>query len=383
MKVAVVTPIPTPYRDPFWNEVARQPGIELHVFYCSAGKQDRPWEVSWSREYYSEILPGRNLMAWRGSSASCFWNPCIVQRLAAGKYDALVVSGYNHLTMLAAMRYVVQQHVPYFLTCESHVREPRRFWRRWLKHGLVRKVITRAAGGFPTGTLARDYLLYYGADPRKLALIPNVPDVLGLAQSADRLQAIRGRLRREHGLADHRVVLFAGRLIPMKRADALICAFRDAAPEDDTRLIILGDGPETSALKELVSRFDLQTRVQFAGFVQPVDMPQWYAMADLFVLPSSEPWGVVVLESLASGVPVIVTDEVGCYPDVINAPSVGTVVPIRNHEKLVDAIQRRIKEPISREAIVRAWAPVRSHFEYSTLARRMVELLQDARNYTD
>ncbi len=375
VKVVAVTPIPTPYRDPFWSAVARQPGVELHVFYCSAGKDDRPWEASWSREYDAEILPGYNLNAWRGAAASCFWNPSILRRLRKGGYDALVCGGYNHLTMLAGMRYAVRHRVPYFLMCESHLQQPRRFWRRWFKQRFVRRVVTLAAGGFPAGTLARDYLLHYGADPQNLAIIPNVPDVAKLAKSVGALRKGRGQLRREYGLGDYPIVLFAGRLIPRKGAHVLIRAFRNASSGNDAHLVIAGAGPERRALEKIASECCLEGRVRFAGFVQPADMSKWYAMADLFVLPSSETWGVVVLEALASGLPVIVTNEVGCYPDAINDPSVGTVVACRNQEQLAASIRQRVEEPVSEEEVTRVWAPIRERFEYPVLARRMLQLL--------
>src|SRR5262245_43542651 len=69
LRIAVVTPIPTPYRDPFWNILARMPGIDLTVYYCSQGKADRPWDVDWQHRYRAQVLPGQNLMAWRGPDA--------------------------------------------------------------------------------------------------------------------------------------------------------------------------------------------------------------------------------------------------------------------------------------------------------------------------
>src|SRR5688572_22040015 len=121
MKLAVITPIPTPYRDPFWNVVAALPQVDLDVYYCSSGKGDRPWGVSWERTFASEVLPGWNLTSWAGRQASCFLNPTIGHRLRAKRHDALIVSGYNHATMLMAIRFATTQGIPYFLMSESHL----------------------------------------------------------------------------------------------------------------------------------------------------------------------------------------------------------------------------------------------------------------------
>ncbi len=376
MKIAVVTPIPTPYRDPFWNAVARRPGVELHVFYCSAGKRDRPWNADWTREFRSEVLYGCNLASWRGRDASCFWNPDIVPRLQNGGYDAVVVGGYNHATMWAAIHHAHQQGIPLYLMCESFLRRPRPNWRSRLKHFPLRWLVSRCAGGFPTGSLAERYLTHYGAEPDTLTRIPNAPDVERLKQSAERLRPQRDVLRRRYGLDDRPTVLFTGRLIPKKRAGLLIKAFGQACDKDDAQLVVVGDGEERAMLEQLVGQLGMTRRVHFAGFAQPGDMPTWYALADLFVLPSSETWGVVVLEALASGLPVIVTDEVGCHPDVVIDDVVGDVIPAANEQALVTALRRRLSNLSSPDVIHRAWAPVRASLRYDVLAERFVSRLR-------
>ena len=129
MRIAVVTPIPTPYRDPFWIELARCPGIELKVYYCTGGKADRPWTVDWRDGLETETLRGWNLLRWRGSDASCFWNPAILRRLSEGRFDAIIFAGYNHVTMLAAMLFAVRRRIPFFLLCESHGLSRRSGWK--------------------------------------------------------------------------------------------------------------------------------------------------------------------------------------------------------------------------------------------------------------
>lgn len=370
MRIAVVTPIPTPYRDSFWNVVARQPEIELSVFYCSEGKGDRPWEVDWPRNYRSEVLPGRNLARWQGTDASCFWNPSIVKHLQAGHYDALVIGGYNHPTMWAAMRYAVRRGLPYFVMCESHLKKCRPVWKRWLKGPAVRWVVKHAAGGFPTGVLAERYLTSYGADRETLIRIPNAPDVVKLARTTAELRGLRHNLRQQYGLDNRLVVLFVARLIPKKRADLLIRAFRRVSSSKQARLVLVGDGPERPKLEALVEQLCLSHVVHFTGFVQPEDVATWYTLADLFVLPSSETWGVAVLEALASGLPVIVTDEVGCHHDVINDPVVGDAIPARDEVALAEALERRLSFPVPPSSIQQVWTPVRDSLRYDKIAQR-------------
>ncbi|MEE2707837.1 MAG: glycosyltransferase [Planctomycetota bacterium] len=380
MKLAVVTPIPTPYRDPFWAAVSRRADIDLQVYYCSLEKSDRPWNGNWSQAFAAEVLKGCNLSGWRGCGASCYWNPDVARRLRDGKFDAIVLGGYNHPTMWSAIRHARTRGIPLFLMCESHSWRRRNSLRRRLKQIPVQWLVSRCAGTFPTGSLAEQYLLQYGAAPKSLTRIPNVPDVIQLQQTTSALRTSRAELRRRHAVDDRPTVLFAGRLISKKRAGLLIESFYKVRQKHDAQLIIVGDGPERAAHQRRVEQLDLSQDVHFTGFVQPHEMPAWYAMADLFVLPSSETWGVVVLEALAAGLPVIITNEVGCHPDVVVDRSLGDVIPAGDENVLTAALQDRLARPTNPETIHTAWAAVRESLRYEVLARQFIDRLQKQRS---
>ncbi len=375
MKIAVVTPQPTPYRDPFWNAVASQPGVELDVFYCFAVAGDRPWEVDWPMHFRAEVLPERR---WPGLDG-CYDNPAIVARLRAKPYDAVLVGGYNHLTMLRAMLDCRRRDVPYLMMCESFLGLRRAWWRRAVKGPLVRWAVGGAAGWLPTGQLAREYLLCYGGKAERVCLVPNSPDLDGLRRQALELAPRRAELRRRFGWGDEPVVLFVGRLIRKKGVDVLIEAV--AQLEDPVRLVIAGDGPERKSLQGLAARRFKSSRAEFVGFRQPTELPQWYAAADVFCLPSlTEPWGVVVMEALASGLPVVVSDMVGCHPDVLNDPRVGQAVPTGDPLALSRALQKYLSVRPSRDEIHQLWQPVFDHMRHEVVAKNLVDLLTRIRS---
>jgi len=376
LRVVVVTPIPTPYRDPLWCEMASRPGVELQVLYCAERKSDRPWSLNWSRPHDSEVLPATNLTQWLGTEKSCFWNPAIRARLAEADFDALIVGGYNHLTMLWAMHFARRRGIPYFVMSESHLRAKRSWLRRALKFPVVRSILARAAGGFPTGRDAASYQVHYGARPERLCFVPNVPDVEAFQRHAQSLRPSRSEFRRQQGLSDAPLALFAGRLLRFKGADVLLRAFAAADRNRHAQLAIIGDGPEAASLQQLCHELNISKAVRFVGFVEPEKMPEWYAAADVFVLPSSETWGVVVLEALASGIPVIVTDEVGCHADIVCNPIVGDVVPARDPDRLAEALARRLDSPSSSATVDAAWTGVRDRCRYVSIADNMLEHLR-------
>lgn len=377
LSIGVVTAIPTPYRDAFWNCVAAKPGTKLHVYYCANITADRPWTPSWDMRYESEVLPGYNVLAAFPSKGFSYWNPQIKAKLRAGNHDALVIGGYNYPTMLAAIHFARRHGIPYFLMSESHLNEPRSAWRHALKRPLVRWVVGGAAGCFPTGTWARDYLMHYGAKSDELWFLPNVPDVESLDRQAQELAPRRDQLRARWGLGDGPVVLYLGRLVEFKRVDLLIEAFASPHVPRSARLVIVGDGMERPALEALTKRLGVDHRVVFKGFVDPAEVPLWYAMADLFVLPSiGETWSVAIIEALASGLPVVTTDSVGAAVDAITDPLVGTVIRSGDARALAAAITERLADPAGRTLVRERWAQVREQFQFDASARRFVDAIR-------
>jgi len=378
MRVAAITAIPTPYRDPFWNVLASQPGIELDVYYCAGGKSDRPWEQSWRMDYHAEVLKGFNSMRMLSLDSACYVNPAIWRRLRDGGYHHLIIGGYNHATMWAAMLYARMSGIPYYLMCETYLEQPRSSWRKAVKAPIVRSVVRHATAYLPTGTLASNYLEYYGADPEEFYSLPNTPDVDAQWEKAQQLESQRPTLRKELGLHSTRpVILFVGRLIPRKGVDVLLRAYALVCQQYEADLVVLGDSALRDNWESMARELGVNDKIRFEGFVAPGDVPTWHAVADLLVLPSlNETWSTVVLESLASGLPVVITRRVGCYADVLNDPIVGTAVEPGNAEQLAEAIEHRLTHPVTRHQVAEAWAPVRQQLRYETLARRLVAALE-------
>ena len=327
MKLAVVTSIPTPYRDPFWNEVAAHQDITtLDVYYCAAGKPDRPWEVDWPREFDWHVLPSYNLKKWAGADMSAYWVHGLQHELKRGGHDAVIVGGYNHPSMLQTMYGCVRRGQPYFLMSETYRR--RKSWKTFVKDCLLSYFCRRAAGGMPTGKLATEYLRSYGISEDRLIPVPNVPDIQRLQNQAQSLRIHGGEVRRRLGLPQESPVMtFVGRMIPRKRPELVIRAFA-ACDEKKARLIMLGDGPLMPTCRKLVNDLGLEDRVLLPGFCQPDEVPRYLSVSNAFVLPSSETWGVAAIEAAAMGVPAIVSSEVGCHPDLIRHIETGIVVPI-------------------------------------------------------
>ncbi len=375
ISLCVVTPQPTPYRDPFWNTVAEQPGVELDVFYCYAKGDDRPWEIDWPFKFHAEVLPGR---AWLGPHNG-YWNPSILKKLRAKRYDAIILGGYNHFTMLAAAWYARRNAIPYYLMSEVYLRQPRSRLAKVLKKPLLYWLLGHAAGGLPTGSLAKEYLMFYGVAEDRICFVPNAPDITGLKSTAKNYWPTpKPEIRRSLGLDPVPTVLFVGRLLALKNVDKLISAFREVVATMSAQLVIIGSGPEEANLRSLAETSLAAGQILFKGFVGPRDLPRWYCAADVFVLPSyDETWGVVVLEALACGCPAVVSDMVGSGPDVINSPEVGTIVPANDVPALRNAILKYLRQQMPPAHVAEVWEPVAHRMNHETVAKRLVDFLHN------
>jgi teichuronic acid biosynthesis glycosyltransferase TuaC len=184
----------------------------------------------------------------------------------------------------------------------------------------------------------RDGLLALGADPGKVVTLRNGVDL-------DRFRPLdRAAARARFGLAG-RVVLSVGNLLPLKGHDLAIEA---VAGLPDTRLLVVGDGPERERLAALAVRTGLGDRVQLLGNRTQAELIELYNAADVLVLGSSrEGMPNVVLEALACGLPVVAT-AVGGVPEVLPVPAAGRLVQERTAPALRAALGEVLDHPPDR-----------------------------------
>lgn len=185
---------------------------------------------------------------------------------------------------------------------------------------------------------------YYGARLDKIGVVPCGVN-LRLFHPMN-----KERARRELGFADDEsMVLYVGRLSPIKGADRLLRAMACLKRPNRVRLVIVGgdDGhtPELQNLQHLSQELGMQDAVAFAGRVEHDKLPPYYCAADVVVLPSRyETFGLVALEALASGTPVVAT-PVGAMESIIRQGETGEVVTNGAPRLLAAGIERFIAKP--------------------------------------
>lgn len=210
--------------------------------------------------------------------------------------------------------------------------------------------VSRAAGRFVAPVF-----------PGGVEIVPNGVDVERFAQPGAPAA----------GLPDGRILLWVGRLDPQKGFPIMVRAFGRLATEyPDLSLVVAGDGRDRHATDLLTE--DARARVLMLGSVPNVELPAYLAAADVFASPATghESFGIVLVEALAAGVPVVATDIPG-YREVIRDGLDGLLVPPSDAAALASAIRRVLLEPDLASALAHAGRARAREFSWDVVVPRI------------
>ena len=283
-------------------------------------------------------------------------------RKANGVLDAcrpqvVFIPGWSSRAAFAALLWCVQKNVPAVAMSEStEWDEARSGWKEWIKRKLVGLCAAALVGGNPH----KDYMVKLGMPPERIFSGYDAVDNAYFAAGAAKWQKLKTEILKaetaklEVGslpssifhLPSSRFFLASARFIEKKNLPRLLQAYaryREIAEKVDGgrrkaeiwHLILLGDGALRPVLNLQLSSLGLQPFVHLPGFKQYPDLPAYYGLANAFIHASTtEPWGLVVNEAMASGLPVLVSNRCGCAADLVREGVNGFTFDPRNVEEI-------------------------------------------------
>lgn len=344
-RLVVLTELIAPYRIPVFNALAAREGISLHVVFLSkTDASTRRWRVYEDEIRFSyEVLP-----SWRRrvGKYNLLLNNQVTSALSAAKPEVLICGGYNYLASWQAQDWARRNRVQFFLWSEStaHDRRGQYFPVEWLK----KKFLSKCDGFVVSGQSALEYVQQFAAPEQKIFVARNAVDIDLFAARKERIRQTADRLRGKLALPP-RYFLFVGRLVRSKGVFDLIEAYR-ALPSElrgSISLVFAGDGPMRAEL-EALAREIYPGSVHFPGFVHRDELAGYYALAECLVMPThTDPWGLVVNEAMACGLPVICTNVAGCAADLIREN--GILIAPANVVQLADAMLKLATRPDLRQ----------------------------------
>lgn len=292
----------------------------------------------------------------RADRTSLEITPSLWLHLLRTRYDLIIAFGWTRPDTLAALFIAKCRRTPVVLW-DTSIPHPAGRLKRFLMP-LLRRMFGAFDGYFVPSTQAAKYFVSMGARAQDMTLIPQVIDTAVFAREAAGERLRRAQSKAELGITTRDVILFVGQLTARKGLDILIQAFQQVCAQNDrVSLLLVGEGPLQAELQEMARTMDLASRIFFRGYVPRADLPRTYALSDVFVLPSwYDTFGVVILEAMACGLPIITTSSVGAAQDLVREGENGFVVEYGD----VDGLAKALLQVIQDETRVMGWATLRA-----------------------
>ncbi len=365
-KLAIVHTHPVQYNVPWFIEL--QKIFDVKVFYTWAqthkGYWDKKfkrfikWDIPLTEGYDYEFVknfsprPGPNIL-W-GTI-----NPGLINRIKLFKPDFLLVYGWKNLSHLHAMVYF-HGRLPVLFRGDSTMLDNGKSHKDKLRQNFLQWVYSHVDYALYVGTENKKYFLTHGLNNNQLIFVPHAINNEHFFDKDGRYTREATKWRKELGLGEeHLTFLYAGKFEPKKNLRLLLKAFSaDTNPQH--RLILIGNGPEEQELKAM-ARPD--KRIIFLPFQNQSQMPVVYRLGHLLVLPSAwgETWGLVVNEAMASGRAVLVSDKVGCAPDLVQQGENGYIFNHKNTAELTRIMENMTVEKAQKmgqvsQSIIKHWS---------------------------
>jgi glycosyltransferase involved in cell wall biosynthesis len=369
---------PIQYQVPMLRHIARDPEIDLRVFYMSdmsvQGFEDPgfgvtvKWDVPLLGGYSHEFLPRIG-----DRKVTPLFRPFVVgleSVLRRERLDALWLHGYKHQACLRAIFAARRLRIRTLVRGESNDHGTRVGARKRVHNQVLRSLFQRIDAFLFIGQLNREFYRNLGVGEAKLFSMPYSVDNTFFQAAVKDAAAARNELRESLNIppGSGPIILYAAKLVPWKRPFDLLEAYSRVASSMPGNgipyLVYVGDGQERKALERRIGDLGLKT-VRLLGFKNQTELPRYYDLCDVFVLPSDrEPWGLVVNEVMNAGKPVIVTRTAGCAPDLVRDGENGFVVPVGDVDLLASKLRQLIQDADLRSKMGEAGKQLVSKFSY-------------------
>jgi len=287
--------------------------------YDSWGAADEP-----ARYQKVSLFPeATDLKPAKAKLQRAFWSA-----LEQANPDAVAINGWNNFGSLIAANCCLRRGIPMIVMSESARQdEPRAWWKEVIKRQIVGLYSATLVGG----QRHIEYLVDLGMSRERIFTGYDVVDNDYFRRRTEEIRSQKSEVRKQYGLPEN-YFLASARFIEKKNLPRLISAYAeyrrgsevgnqksDVSEKKATwELVLLGDGPLKTDLSRLISDLQLHAHVHLPGFKQYEELPVYYALAKAFVHASTtEQWGLVVNEAIASGLPVIVSNRCGCVAELV------------------------------------------------------------------
>ncbi len=353
-KLAIITTHPIQYNAPLYRILSERGTISIKVFYTwgesvlkdkydpGFGKSiqwDIPLLEGYEYQFVENISTNPGSHHFKGIQCRD-----LNEQINNWQPDALLVYGWSYSAHLSCLRYF-KNKIPLFFRGDSTLLDSPSFLKSIIKNIVLKWVYSNIDYALYVGENNRQYFKQYGIKENQLIYAPHVVDNNCFVDLTGEYNQRASQWRLDLGIKENDLVfLFAGKFESKKNPELLINVFKKLSEtRKNCHLIIVGDGILKNKLIELSNPSLNNSATQrlniiFLPFQNQSMMPIVYRLADVFVLPSQGPgetWGLAVNEAMACGKGIIVSDKVGCAPDLIEQGVNGFVFESQDESDLL------------------------------------------------
>jgi glycosyltransferase involved in cell wall biosynthesis len=325
-----------------YSLVEKNSNVDLKVIQLSLteGTRSKMGLIDWSLHQYPMYVLYRDML-----ENTPFLGRFIklLQWIIRYKPHVINVQGYFDPAMNLILLYCKLVGIKVIMASDStELDNPNVGWREAIKRYLVKK----SDGFFCYGTKSAEYMLKLGAKKEQILVANNAVDNKKIEAIHKLAQSSREQRKNELGLKKYNFI-FVGRLIPFKNVSIILSAFsKIKSNSKDWGILILGDGEELDAMKEYCHINELEEYIRFVPGKSWYQVPEWFALADVFILPSySEPWGLVANEAMACSLPILISERCGCASDLVIEGENGFTFNPYSEDELAEKMNFFIQNP--------------------------------------
>lgn len=322
-----------PIRDPFFKILSKRAKFDIKVLFLTETSYNRKWKVRDKdlRGYPSRVLKSFQYKSKDQDGFEHAINPFVFIDFFKEKPDILVSFGWANMTNMIFILFCILTKRTYYIWCESTLNEYS--WKRRLMRPIIRFLINNSDACIVPGTRSKEYIRSF-VKKKKIIKIPNSID-----------NQVFKRVGREVKKKEKLVILYVGRFEKIKGIEYLLKATQllNEKYPGGFRLQLVGYGRQERELLEYIKSNNLDY-ADMIGYIPREKLPAIYKNADIFVLPSlREPWGFVVNEAMAAGLPVVVSEKVGCSVDLVKDGKNGFIYPASDTRTLFVHLEKLLK----------------------------------------
>ena len=338
----LLTNILTPYRRYFYdllNEEFRKNSIGFHVLLMAEGEPNRPWKYEDLKTEYTSLLRGHTITL-KKYYRYVQVNIGLSEVLDSLHPDFLVCGGsYLSRTVQNAVSYAHKHKIPVWFWNEStRSEQTNSSLISAILDRIRRRTLSRYDGFWTAGKLAAEFVQYYARQTVPMIRVPNLinPDLYAKALSKTEI----AMLKEKYDLEKDALILFTPARLSEDKGLQKFLELLEQCSFPHLEWVIAGDGPLRHELEEAGEKASF--RLKLVGPKKPEEVAELYHAADLFVLPSlGDPNPLSVIEASWAGLPLIVSEHVGNWPELVHEEN-GIVFDYQDHNETCQKISRML-----------------------------------------